>query len=100
MYRTCSKCKDKFFPTTLDPSRKENIIAWDEWVTKSVPLTKQYKDGSAEAKDVRNVFLEKRHTSIEKLVELTQDHLPNFSRHIYNVRHQYERLRSLREKMT
>ncbi len=37
MYRTCSNCKNKTFPTTLDPSLKENIIIWEEWVTKSVP---------------------------------------------------------------
>ncbi|XP_069394767.1 male determiner protein Mdmd(III)-like [Paralichthys olivaceus] len=100
MYRTCNKCKDKTFPTTLDPSTKGNIIAWDEWVTKSVPLIKRCKDGSTEEKEVRNVLLDKRHTSIEKLVELTQDHLPNFSRHIFNIKHQFERLRSLRETLT
>lgn len=56
--------------------------------------------GPHEVKEVRNVLLEKRHTSIEKLVELTQDHLSNFSRHIYNIKHQFERLRSLRETLT
>lgn len=70
-----------------------------KWVPQSVPLTKKYKNGSTEVKDIRNV-LEKRLTSTEKLVELTQDHLPNFSRHIYNVRHQFETLRSLRETLT
>ena len=99
MYRTCNTCKDKTFPTTLDPSTKGNIIAWDEWVTKSVPLIKKCKDGSTEEKEVKNVLLEKRHTSIEKLVELTQDHLPNLSRHIFNIKHQFERLRSLRENL-
>lgn len=98
MYRTCSSCKHKTFPTTLDPSLKGNIIIWEECVTKSVP--KKGTDGSTEEKEVRNVFLEKRHTSIEKLVELTQDHLSNFSRHIYNIKHQYERLRKLRESLT
>lgn len=98
MYRTCSNCKNKKFPTTLDPSLKENIIIWEEWVTKSVP--KKSTGGPTEEKEVRNVFLEKRHTSIEKLVELTQDHLSKFSRHIYNIKHQSERLRKLRESLT
>lgn len=100
MYRTCSSCRHKTFRTTLDPSTKGNIIIWEEWVTKSVPITKKCKDGSTEVKEVRNAFLEKRHTSIEKLVDLTQDHLSNFSRHIYNIKHQFERLRRLRESLT
>lgn len=86
------------FPTTQDPSLKENIIVWEEWVTKSVP--KKVTVGPTEEKEVRKAFLEKRHTSIEKLVELTQDHLSNFSRHIYNIKHQSERLRKLRESLT
>jgi len=98
MYRTCSNCKDKKIPTTLDPSLKGNIIIWEEWVTKFVPRRGAY--GSTEEKDVRNVFLEKRNTSFEKLVELTQDHLSNFSRHIYNIKLQYERMRKLRESLS
>lgn len=43
------------------------------------------------------MLLDKRYTSIEKLVELTQDHLPDFSRHIFNIEHQFERLRNLRD---
>ena len=100
IYRTCSNCKNKTFPTTMDPSTKGNIIVWEEWVTKSVSFTKKCKDGSTEEKQGRNAFLEKRHTSIEKLVELTHDHLSNFSRHIFNIKHQFERLRSLRETLT
>ncbi|KAI2655701.1 hypothetical protein H4Q32_024298 [Labeo rohita] len=49
---------------------------------------------------MRNVFLEEKHTSTEKLVELTQDHLSNYSRHIYNIKHQSERLGKLRESLT
>lgn len=86
MYRNYSKCKDKLFPITRDPSTNGNIITQDEWETKSVPLTKKYKDGAMDAKDIRNVLLEKRHTST--------------SRHIYNARHQFQRLRSLRETLT
>lgn len=96
----CSNYKHNTFHTTLDPSTKGNIIVWEEWVTKSVPITKKCKDGSIEKKEVRNVFLEKVHTSIEKLVDLTQNHLSNFSRYIYNIKHQFERLRRLRETLT
>lgn len=62
--------------------------------------TKKVTVGRTEEKEVRKAFLEKRHTSIEKLVELTQDNLSNFSRHIYNIKHQSERLRKLRESLT
>ena len=48
---------------------------------------------------MKNVFLEKRHTSIDKLLNLTQDHLSTFSRHIYNIKHQFERLRRLRKTL-
>ncbi|KAI4794321.1 hypothetical protein KUCAC02_032138, partial [Chaenocephalus aceratus] len=54
-------------------------------------LRKKSKDGSTQERAVRKVFLEKRHTSIDKLVELTQDHLSNLSRNIYNIKHQFER---------
>ncbi len=48
--------------------------------------TKKSTGGPTEEKEVRNVFFfEKRHTSIIKLVELTQDHLSKFSRHIYRT---------------
>ncbi|KAK0136538.1 hypothetical protein N1851_027353 [Merluccius polli] len=90
MYRTCSNCKHKTFHTTLDPSTKGNVNIWEERVTRSVPITKKCKDGSTEEKEVRNVLIEKRHTSVEMLVDLIQDH-------IYNIKHQFERLRRLRD---
>lgn len=55
MYRTCRNCKNKTFPTTQDPSLKENTIVWEEWVTKSVP--KKVTVGSTEEKEVRKAFL-------------------------------------------
>ncbi|KAI4829768.1 hypothetical protein KUCAC02_001438 [Chaenocephalus aceratus] len=97
IYRTCSNCKDKTIQTTLDPSTKGNIIVWEEWINKSVLVAQKSKDGSTQEREVRKVFPEKRHTSI---VELTQDHLSNFSLHIYNIKHQFERLRKLRETLT
>lgn len=77
MYRRCGKCKDKIFPTVIDPSTKGNIISWEEWVSRTVTIFKKGKDGPQEETNVKNTFLKKKHTSIEKLVDLSQEHIGN-----------------------
>lgn len=99
MYDRCQHCKGKFFPTTLDPLTKGNIVTWQEWVTQSVSVVKKAKDGSEEEKEIKNTFLETRNSSIEKLVALTFEHLPNFAAHIFNIRHQFLTLKSLKDTL-
>lgn len=48
MYGRCQKCTEKTFPTSLDPLTQGNTVIWQEWVTRSVTVTKTLKDGSTE----------------------------------------------------
>ena len=100
MYGICPTCMDKMFPTTLDPLTQGNIVTWQEWVTRSVNVSKTSKDGAKVEKEVKNTFLEKRNTSIEKLMTLSTEHLPRFQIHLFNIRHQYLALKSMKESLT
>ena len=56
MYGRCPTCMDKTFPTALDPLTQGNIVTWQEWVTRSVNISKTGKDGSKVEKEVKNTF--------------------------------------------
>lgn len=63
-------------------------------------MTKKGRDGALEEIEVKNTMLERRHTSVEKLADLAQQHLDKFAIHVYNIQHQFQRLKSLRESLT
>ncbi|KAM7372480.1 hypothetical protein PAMP_009644 [Pampus punctatissimus] len=87
-------------PIAIDLLTKDNIISWDEWVTRTISAPKKRRDGALEETEIKHTMLEKRHTSIKKLANLTQQHLDKFAIHVYNIQHQFDRLKSLRESLT
>ncbi|KAF3854209.1 hypothetical protein F7725_022264 [Dissostichus mawsoni] len=84
MYKRCSTCKDKTFLAMIDSDTKNNIVSWNEWVTRTTPFTKKQSDGTSTVVDANNTTLEKKVASTEKLVELTDNDLPRFSIHLEN----------------
>ena len=100
MYRRCIQCQGKTFPTAIDPSTKDNIISWYQWVTRTVKITKKGKDGSLEEINAKNTALEKTHTSIKKLVDLTQEDVNKLTFHVYNIQHQFQRMKPLKGSLT
>ncbi|KAL1250664.1 hypothetical protein QQF64_018460 [Cirrhinus molitorella] len=100
MYGRCQKCIEKTFPTFLDPLTQGNTVIWQEWITRSVTVTKTRKDGSTEERQTKKTFLEKRTSSIERLLALTTEHLPGFAVHMFNVKHQYLTLKAMKDTLT
>ncbi|XP_029905945.1 uncharacterized protein LOC115358209 [Myripristis murdjan] len=101
MYGRCQKCNKKAFPMYLDPLTQGNIVMWTEWIIRSVPSTKSLKDGATEEmKETRKAFLEKRTSSIERLLALTAEHLPVFTIHMFNIKHQYLILKAMKDTLT
>ncbi|XP_049337292.1 uncharacterized protein LOC107197431 [Astyanax mexicanus] len=98
MYNRCEVCKDRVIPTALDEENKGIIITWQEWVTRSVTVERTGK-ASTKEKEVKNTACENRSTSIEKLVALTMEHLPNFAVHIFNIRHQFSALKTMKDSI-
>lgn len=96
MYKRCAACKDREFPTAVDQDNKGNIITWQEWVTRTITVQTTGKAATRE-KEVKNTALETRSTSIERLVAVTKEQLPNFAAHIFNIRHQFSALKTMKE---
>jgi len=99
MYKRCRTCKDKTFLAMIDPDTKNNIVSWNEWVTRTTPFTTKLSDGTSTVVDAKNTTLEKKVASTEKLVELTNNDLPRFSIHLYNIAHQFTRIKELKESL-
>ncbi|CAK6976953.1 uncharacterized protein LOC113057457 [Scomber scombrus] len=95
--RLCQKCIEKTFPTFLDPLTQGNTVIWQDWITRSITVTKTLKDGSTEERQTKKTFLEKRTSSIERLLALTRTHLPGFAIHMFNVKHQYLTLKAMKD---
>ncbi|KAJ8369677.1 hypothetical protein SKAU_G00097050 [Synaphobranchus kaupii] len=100
MYNRCDKCKKATFPVEMNPNTKDNIVSWEEWVSRSTPVTKKHQDGSTSEFEVKNTILEKKFASIERLVDLTKEDLPRFCTHLYNIGHQFTRLKMLKDSLT
>ncbi|MGH0121770.1 UNVERIFIED_CONTAM: hypothetical protein FKN15_075518 [Acipenser sinensis] len=98
MYGQYPHCKGKAFLYSLDPSTKNNVVGWKEWVTRSTPMTRKTKDGSEEY-DMKVTALEKKFATAEKLLDFTRVSLPNFCVHIYNISHQYDRMNKLKQSL-
>lgn len=100
MYGRCEACKDRAFPVIVDPTTKNNIVSWSEWVTRSIPMKKKMQNSTTTEFEMKTTILEKKVATIEKLTELTKSDLPRFCTHLYNIGHQFTRLKQLKETLT
>lgn len=99
MYRQCKDCQSKSFSPMLDPNTRDNIVQWKEWVSRSTPISKKGQNGSTVEIEVKTTSLEKCSASIEKLVSLTEESLPRFCKHTYNIKHQFQYIQSLKSNL-
>ena len=95
MYGQCMACKNK----TLDPSTKQNIVNWEEWMTRTTPIRRKNKDGSVSDVEMRTTVLDKRCGSSEELVQLVCQDLPSFRIHIYHIGHQFAKMNTLKKNL-
>lgn len=75
-------------------------MSWDEWVSRSTPVTKKHQDGSTSEFEVKTTILEKKFASIERLVGLTKEDLPRFCTHLYNIGLQFTHLKMPKDSLT
>ena len=99
MYGRCEQCCEKTFSSTLDPLTQGNIVAWKEWLTRSVTATKTHRNGAAEERVTKKTLLESRTSSIERLLALTREQLPSFAIHLFNINHQYKAIKAMKDSL-
>ncbi|KAJ8271071.1 hypothetical protein GJAV_G00122420 [Gymnothorax javanicus] len=83
----------------MDPATKNNIVRWNEWVTKTSPYSKKSPDGTTTEVEGKHAALETKAASLEKLVEQTKNDLPRFKVHLFNIAHQFREIRQLKERL-
>ena len=98
-YNRCNTCKDSPLPVVMDPATKNNIVRWNEWVTKRSPYSKKSPDGTTTEVEGKHTALETKAASLEKLVEQTKKDLPRFKVHLFNIAHQFREIRQLKERL-
>lgn len=94
MYGECEVCVNRQFPSqAYDPGEQ---TWWFQW--KAVLEERVDKDGKKET--FKKVVKTKEFGTLSQLRSDFQELRPRLSRHIYNIRHQYKVLRSLRNNLS
>ena len=97
MHGLCTVCKDKGVEVRNDYDKNEEVWWW-QWVTKKESIEKK-KGESTEVRKVQVTVKEKISGSRYDLMIQFQHRIGNMKRHVYNIRHQYQIYRKLRDNM-
>lgn len=95
MYRQCVVCKERKVPVNNFETGK--MTEWYEWKTERIIKT---KDSTSESKIVSMTVKVKEKGTISQLVNEFQDELQKCCKHLYNITHQYQAIRSLKENLS
>ncbi|MES9882527.1 MAG: hypothetical protein ABW185_16790 [Sedimenticola sp.] len=96
MYRECDRCRGRNIQFKYSDGRQ---VFWNVWRNTKIDKVKKNGKGECDIKKVSVTMREKEYGTIETLtVEVMKD-LERACRHIYNIRHQYSVLKSLRENL-
>ncbi|KAK3102875.1 hypothetical protein FSP39_014573 [Pinctada imbricata] len=98
MYRECSDCKGKVMHADCENEGEQ--VWWHTWKNRKVEKEKKNASGESIKKSVSITVKEKDCGTAKTLLEDTNVELQKTCRHVYNIRHQYGAIRSLREKVT
>ena len=92
MYRECTECKSKAFPFLNADGR---MVSWFSW--KNVPVQKPVESEKVEThvKMQSKTVKEMEFGTLENLSIDVMDELPRVSKHVYNIKHQYSKIREL-----
>lgn len=99
LYRTCTACSQKRVQVNgdYDPGQ---MVEWWQWKTRKLEKTISHSsDKGQEVKVVSMTLKEKEKGTINQLVEDFQEEMDKTLRHLYNIKHQYEAVRSLKQKL-
>ena len=97
MYGDCSECKSKKVPacTDVDFGRQ---TCWYKWKTRRVEKTKKSPQENPNSNStVTMTIKDKEEGTCQQLYDEFNDSLLPIRKHIYNIRHQYKALQTLRE---
>lgn len=92
MYRECGDCGARKLPVEHVSGEQ---LTWNEWTNKRI---EREKDGKSKA--VTMTVKEKKQGTKETLRDELDQELQRACRHYFNIRHQYQTMRLLKEKMS
>lgn len=95
-YRECQQCSQKKVPLqNHDPGQK-----WKKWITRRVERPNK-KESSEDKTTAVSVTLKEEQQcslcSLSALIDDFQEQIAKIVRHLFNIKHQYKALRTLRE---
>lgn len=94
MYKDCQICNTSKLEYSLTEEKKENLIKYNQWQSKKEDRTIKEKQVQVRITAKIELILQ-----IPKLIQLFEENLPEFKRHMYNVYHQQVAVNELKNKM-
>ena len=89
MYRTCEKCKNNIVRIDHNPE----LISYDQWVVEEID-----RKGAKGLMYHVKVTTKKKYTcSVNDFVKILNASIPKYLQHVYDTKHQQEKLRDLRK---
>ncbi|KAL1258954.1 hypothetical protein QQF64_009531 [Cirrhinus molitorella] len=98
MYNECPACKNKDFPVACGGDMQASVC-FTQWTTKTVVREKN-KEGKKEKVPVKMTVKKRSETSLQNLLEIFQQQLTNFKRHLFNIKQQFTYFQELKKSMT
>ncbi|XP_033736384.1 uncharacterized protein LOC117324573 [Pecten maximus] len=96
MYRECQTCKDQSID--FDLTNGDDQVSWSVWKSQRHEREKT-TNGKTTTTTVSMTVKEPDYGSLRILSEELQKDIQKVTRHIFNIRHQYQSLRFLRDRM-
>jgi hypothetical protein len=99
MYRECTGCREKCI-TSMDVTPTDSLqVEWFAWKTVKEKRLIVHGKGKAEEKEVKITKKSSQQGSLAELIEEFNAQLKCFCKHLYNIRHQYQTYKHIKQTM-
>ncbi|WAR22315.1 hypothetical protein MAR_016289 [Mya arenaria] len=98
MYRECNGCKGRSIPLNENIDRGRQVV-WRVWRNKRIEIPKKDEVGSQTVRTVTKTVKEKDQGTLDQLNDEIQAEAQRASRHVFNIRHQYQAISRLKENL-
>ncbi|KAK6182417.1 hypothetical protein SNE40_010116 [Patella caerulea] len=99
MYRTCPECKEKRLEFNVSEEESNILAKYQKWQQVSEEKSKRNPDGSTKTYTAKFTAKVEDEMRIRHLIEEFNDGLERICRHVFNIRHQYSQIRSLKQNL-
>lgn len=94
MYGECEECKRNSFPVTT-PYDPTAIVSYTQWVT-----VEKQRSESGKSVSFKMTVKKEMETTTECLIDLFNEQLSKFKRHVFNIMHQFAFTRALKHGLS